>query len=107
MIIIDKIKKDVFGEKGEERSQKKIDEIDYLIMEERKKDQFKMAEVVLFDISEKGVQTEDVRLSENEQINFLIKQLSQNEMIADAQPELIRLYTESHSMIRSSGLDIS
>lgn len=55
MIIIDKIKKDVFGEKGEERSYKKIDEIDYLIMEERKKDQFKMAEVVLFDISEKGV----------------------------------------------------
>ncbi|KAL4512175.1 hypothetical protein ABPG72_005177 [Tetrahymena utriculariae] len=96
---------DIFG-KNEEKDNRQRD-LEFFMEEEKKLADLQIPELELFDIVETGVQTDDIKISENEHINFLIKELSQNSIFADSSPELTSIYTNSYQIVKQSGLDLS
>ncbi|KAL4475018.1 hypothetical protein ABPG74_001714 [Tetrahymena malaccensis] len=96
---------DIFG-KNEEKDSRQ-NELEFFMEEEKKLADLQIPELELFDIVETGVQTDEIKISENEHINFLIKELSQNSIFADSAPELTQVYTNSYQIVKQSGLDLS
>ncbi|EAR86411.1 hypothetical protein TTHERM_00030500 (macronuclear) [Tetrahymena thermophila SB210] len=96
---------DIFGKNEEKESRQ--NELEFFMEEEKKLADLKIPELELFDIVETGVQTDEIKISENEHINFLIKELSQNSIFADSSPELTKIYTNSYQIVKQSALDLS
>jgi len=56
----------------------------------------KLDDFELLAIAEVGVQTDDVHMTDNDQINELIKKLSNNELLHASDPELLKKYSDCH-----------